>query len=204
MGSTPTMSSAGRVTPSNVPWISATPLVEPAPLSRPNPSTRLIGAPRRTASESQSKAVSTIFSSNGIGPRSSQYAPQLWPHSRDATLFSPVPPVRPWYPAAMRRRITTPMAALRAASRPHQPPRIPPVPQQARRLSHRLLRALLLPLRLDKPLIMHNAVGFLSIVRDRPVLEYLFLLGGTGYAGPTACVAPYQCTLVNSYYSQCL
>lgn len=28
--------------------------------------------------------------------------------------------------------------------------------------------------------------------------------GGQGYSGPTGCVAPYACTEINSYYSQCL
>ncbi|KAF7312304.1 Cellulose-growth-specific protein [Mycena indigotica] len=28
--------------------------------------------------------------------------------------------------------------------------------------------------------------------------------GGSGYTGPTGCVSPYKCTVVNTYYSQCL
>ncbi|PNH42836.1 hypothetical protein VD0004_g4524, partial [Verticillium dahliae] len=27
--------------------------------------------------------------------------------------------------------------------------------------------------------------------------------GGTGHTGPTTCVAPYKCNVVNQYYSQC-
>lgn len=28
--------------------------------------------------------------------------------------------------------------------------------------------------------------------------------GGSGYSGPTACVAPYTCSTANAYYAQCL
>jgi len=28
--------------------------------------------------------------------------------------------------------------------------------------------------------------------------------GGSGYSGPTACAAPFACSTVNAYYSQCL
>jgi len=28
--------------------------------------------------------------------------------------------------------------------------------------------------------------------------------GGQGWTGATACVSPYTCTVINSYYSQCL
>ncbi len=28
--------------------------------------------------------------------------------------------------------------------------------------------------------------------------------GGSGYSGPTACAAPYACSTLNAYYSQCL
>ncbi|KAL0063798.1 Esterase/lipase/thioesterase [Marasmius tenuissimus] len=28
--------------------------------------------------------------------------------------------------------------------------------------------------------------------------------GGTGWTGPTGCVSPYKCTVINPYYSQCL
>jgi len=28
--------------------------------------------------------------------------------------------------------------------------------------------------------------------------------GGTGWAGATACISPYACTVINAYYSQCL
>lgn len=29
-------------------------------------------------------------------------------------------------------------------------------------------------------------------------------VGGIGFSGPTTCVAPYKCTSINQYYSQCL
>ncbi|ORY58433.1 family 74 glycoside hydrolase [Pseudomassariella vexata] len=36
------------------------------------------------------------------------------------------------------------------------------------------------------------------------VAQHYAQCGGTGYTGPTVCLAPYTCTVQNEYYSQCL